>query len=132
MSTSEQASEKVELADHSPGVSTFPGTRTRGGWIPILLKPKEGKPFISDWICPTCHRLTGNYRFCGKCGLEVMARPKIKAPLPDSTRDYQYRRWANKLFEEDNELSKPRGKASKSQCSKLSSSSLRSKRRRTF
>lgn len=103
MLVSEQASEKVELADHTPGASTFPGTRTSGGWIPILAQPKEGgRPFISDWLCPRCHCLTGNYRTCPKCGLQVKESPRKrpKEPLPKASKIYQYRKWVH----EDNSI----------------------------
>ena len=126
MLVSEQASKAVVLADHTPGASTYPGTRTRGGWIPILLKPKDGRPIISDWICPTCKCLTGNYRCCSHCGLEVLARPRIKAPLQKGARIYQYRQWADKLFEVDDETTKPRSKKEMPIRSKLSSSQRRS------
>ncbi len=36
MLVSEQASEKVELADYQPGASTYPGKRTRGDGFPFF------------------------------------------------------------------------------------------------
>lgn len=117
MEVSEQASEQVELADHTPGASTFsgtptsggwipadhtpgastfPGTPTSGGWIPILSQPKEGgRPFISDWICPSCKRLTSQSSSCPHCGLRIKETPRIKPnePFPKEKRIYQYRNW---------------------------------------
>lgn len=96
MEVSEQASEQVELADHTPGASTFPGTPTSGGWIPILSQPKEGgRPFISDWICPVCKRLTAQSQSCPHCGLRIKETPRIKPtePFPKGKRVYQYRDW---------------------------------------
>jgi len=112
MLVSEQASEKVELADHLPGASTFPGTPTSGGWIPILSQPKEGgRPFISDWICPKCKCLTGNYRFCPKCGLEVKSKPRIKPmePFPKGRRIYQYYNWEDAEYAGPNDRPRPMG-----------------------
>ncbi len=90
---SEQASEQVELADRSPGASTFPGPRTRGGWIPVMLKPKHGKPAQVDWICPVCNCLTGNYNTCPKCGLIVKTSPHVRDPLPKSKKVHHYKTW---------------------------------------
>jgi hypothetical protein len=96
MMASEQAPDQDVLADQQPGASTFPGTATSGGWIPILSQPKDGSmPFISDWICPACHRLTGNYRTCPQCGLEVKASPRrhAKEPLPKGAKVALYLGW---------------------------------------
>jgi hypothetical protein len=96
MLVSEQAPEQDVLADHTPGASTFPGTPTSGGWIPILSQPKEGgRPFISDWICPSCKRLTAQSRTCPKCGLQIKETPRIKPtePFPKGKRIYQYCNW---------------------------------------
>ena len=99
---SEQASEKVELADHQPGASTFPGTPTSGGWVPILAQSCETvRPFRIDWLCPRCGRLTANYNVCPGCGLLVLESPKKKDPLPDRMKHYQYRKWAMELFDGD-------------------------------
>lgn len=96
MSVSEQAPNQDVLADHTPGASTFPGTPTSGGWIPILSQPKEGgRPFISDWICPVCKRLTSQSRSCPHCGLRIKETPRIKPkePLQKGKRVYLYRDW---------------------------------------
>lgn len=130
MLVSEQASEKDGLADFSTGASTFPGSRMRGGWIPVFLKPAEGRPIISDWICPACKCLTGNYRTCPKCGLEVLTRPHIKAPLQKGARVDQYRKWSYTLFEDDDENDKSRRESEGFVRPKFSSSSRRSRRRR--
>jgi len=102
MSVSEQASAQDVLADYLPGASTYPGTATRGGWIPILLKIDSVKPMIIDWICPTCKRLLAQSRTCPCCGLEKMAIPRShpNEPLLREKRLYQYRRWADKVFED--------------------------------
>ena len=115
MSVSEQAPMQDVLADHLPGASTFPGTPTSGGWIPILSQPKEGgRPFISDWICPKCKCLTGNYRFCPKCGLEVKAEPRIKPtePFPKGRRIYQYYNWEDAEYAGPNDRSRSLGTGS--------------------
>ena len=102
---SEQASEQGGLAGHSSGASTFPGLPTSGGWVPILAQPKEGgRPFVIDWSCPRCKRLTGNYRSCPHCGLEVLVSPKNDLPIPKGRKIYGYRRWAAELFEEDDDI----------------------------
>jgi hypothetical protein len=133
MLVSEQASEKVVLADHTPGASTYPGTRTRGGWVPILLRLDEfDRPRIIDWICPSCKQLTANYRNCPKCGLEVMGEPIIKDPLTRGAKIHQYRQWVNALFErelDEYESRTPREKASLPIRSKLPTSQRRSGRR---
>ena len=113
MLVSEQAPMQDVLADHSPGASTFPGTPTSGGWIPILSQPREGgRPFISDWICPKCKCLTGNYRFCPKCGLEVKADPRIKPtePFPKGRRIYQYYNWEDAEYAGPNDRSRSMGR----------------------
>ncbi|MCK9570689.1 hypothetical protein M0R72_17200 [Candidatus Pacearchaeota archaeon] len=96
MLVSEQAPAQDVLADHTPGASTFPGTPTSGGWIPILSQPKEGgRPFISDWICPSCKRLTSQSSSCPHCGLRIKETPRIKPkePFSKGKRIYQYRDW---------------------------------------
>ena len=95
----EQASEKDELAGHSSGASTFPGERTSGGWIPLMLQPKKGRPIQVDWICPVCNRLTGNYRTCPHCGLEVKTSPRIRDPLPKSKKIKHHKTWALEIFD---------------------------------
>ena len=94
MSVSEQASEKVVLAGHYPGTSTFPGTPTSGGWIPIFAQHSDSeRPFHVDWLCPVCKRLTANSRSCPCCGLEVKASPKTREPLPKRMRMQIYQNW---------------------------------------
>jgi len=101
----EQASEKDELAGHSSGASTFPGERTSGGWIPILARSKEGgRPFQVDWLCPRCSRLTGNYRTCPQCGLEVKVSPHIRSPLPKSKKIKHHKKWALEMFMQEDDL----------------------------
>lgn len=99
MLVSEQASEQGGLAGHSSGASTFPGERTSGGWIPLMLQPKEGRPIQVDWICPVCNRLTGNYRTCPHCGLEVKTSPRIRDPLPKSKKIKHHKTWALEIFD---------------------------------
>ena len=100
MSVSEQASEKVELADYQPGASTFPGQKTSGGWIPILLKVDDfSRPIIHDWLCPSCQRLLAGSRSCPHCGLVLKESPKTRDPLPKRMLMRQYRNWADELFE---------------------------------
>lgn len=71
-------------AENEPGVSTFRGEPTRGGWIPVLLdKPGLRKPIIIDWVCPVCSQIifadiTGRNQ-CPRCGLQVLEKPVIKA-----------------------------------------------------
>ena len=94
MSVSEQASEKVVLADHYPGASTFPGSPTSGGWIPIYAQYSDSeRPFLIDWLCPVCKRLAANSRSCPGCGLEVKASPKTREPLPKRMKMQLYRDW---------------------------------------
>lgn len=94
MQVSEQASEKVVLADHQPGASTFPGTPVRGGWVPILAKASDSeRAFRIDWLCPKCGHLTAQSKSCPGCGLGVLEHPKKTEPIPKRSRDYQYRRW---------------------------------------
>lgn len=93
----EKATEKVELAGDSPGVSTFQGTPGRGGWIPILAQRGNERAFRIDWLCPVCKRLTGNYRTCPKCGLEVLACPTRKDELPKRSKVFQYKRWIKNI-----------------------------------
>lgn len=101
---SEQASEQVGLTDPSSGASTFPGERTSGGWIPVMLRPKGGgRPIQIDWICPACNRLTGNYRACPSCGLEVKTTPHIHDPLPKSKKIKHHKKWALELFNPDDD-----------------------------
>ena len=97
---SEQASEKDELADQMPGVSTYPGTPTSGGWVPVLLKAQShSRPIVIDWICPMCKRLTGHSRVCPKCGLSIKETPRRKMrPIPRSMKINRYRKWANEIF----------------------------------
>ncbi len=106
MYVSEQASEKVVLADHQPGASTFPGRPWRGGWIPILLKVDDAKrPVVFDWICPACYSLLVGSRTCPKCGLPFQASPKKREPIPKRMHHFQYKKWAQELFyaeDEDN------------------------------
>ena len=104
MLVSEQASEQGGLAGHSSGASTFPGERTSGGWIPLMLQPKEGRPIQVDWICPVCNRLTGNYRTCPHCGLEVKTSPRIRDPLPKSKKIKHHRKWALETFMHDDDV----------------------------
>ena len=100
MLVSEQASEKVELADYLPGASTFPGHKTSGGWIPILLKVDDfSRPIILDWLCPSCQRLLAGSRSCPHCGLELKASPKTKDPLPKRMKILHFRVWADEIFE---------------------------------
>ncbi len=100
----EQASEQDGLAGYQPGPSTFPGGRTRGGWIPIMARAEDWqRPFRIDWLCPSCKQLTGNYRTCPKCGLEVLTSPKIKQPLPKRKKHYIYRKWAWELFDDEDD-----------------------------
>jgi len=102
MYVSEQASEKVVLADHQPGASTFPGAPTRGGWIPILAKASDSeRTFHIDWLCPRCGRLTAQSKSCPGCGLGVLEHPKRTEPIPKRSRDYQYRKWVLEIIHED-------------------------------
>jgi len=94
MSVSEQASKKVVPAGHYPGSSTFPGTPTSGGWIPIFAKRSDSaRPFQIDWLCPVCKRLTANSRSCPGCGLGVKVSPKTREPLPKRMKMQIYRNW---------------------------------------
>lgn len=77
---------QTALPEH--GRSTFPGEPGRGGWVPILSQRDDERPRITDWICPTCHQLTGQSRSCSHCGLIVMDRP-IKR-----REKHNYRAWA--------------------------------------
>ena len=113
---SEHASEKVERADHLSGASTYPGEKTRGGWVPILSKANDfSQPFISDWSCPTCKVLTAHSRCCPKCGLVIMEVPRAKPnePLERGMKLYQYRKWADNLFEVDDEPRRSTGSQAK-------------------
>jgi len=84
-----------ELTDQMPGASTFPGEPTSGGWIPILCQPKEGgRPFIGDWLCPVCSRLTGHSKTCPNCGLGIKEHPPRKShPITKSRLVSTYRLW---------------------------------------
>lgn len=112
LKVSEQASEKVDLADHWPGASTFIGTPTRGGWTPILLKIDDfTRPVIHDWICPVCKVLLAGSKTCPKCGLPLLEVPKRTKPLPRRMLLFQYWKWTRELFyteeEEDQVPIKP-------------------------
>lgn len=99
MLVSEQATEKVGLADYGPGASTFPGEPVSGGWIPVLLKIDEfTRPSIIDWICPNCNRLLANSRTCPRCGLGLKVSPRTFDPLPFRSKVQQYKEWAGNAF----------------------------------
>lgn len=107
MQVSEQASEKVELADHRPGASTYTGSTWRGGWRPILLKLNDfSRPIIIDWLCPRCNRLLTQNQTCPGCGLRLLDSPRSKEPLPKSRKIYQYHNWLAGLENETGRASR--------------------------
>jgi hypothetical protein len=102
---SEQASAQDGLAGSQPGPSTYPGTPTSGGWIPVLAQASDReRPFVIDWICPSCNRLLAGSRTCPGCGLGLKISPRTRLPLPKTRRLYQYRKWSIDLFYGDDSL----------------------------
>jgi rubrerythrin len=102
-------SEQTATSEHGNlPTSTFQGEPCRGRWIPILTKPKDGSPTITDWICPVCNRLLGQSRTCPKCGLEIQEIPVYKTlARPERERRSNYKLWMDEQLEaKDGRLSR--------------------------